>query len=119
MRVRNLNGTNRLHSPCGDWLSLWEQASGQRASLCSVKDCIYMPSVGGLVQRDAAAGGGWYVIPLCAACNGEIGRDLDIWDLATLVSVAATRMAEPAHIRRSSPGASRGAPSLLPEWRWE
>ena len=89
MRVKNLNGTTEKPSS-GSWLAHWERASGQNAFMCFVTGCIKRPSAGGRVQRDSPTDKRWYVVPLCDDCNKAHGRDLDIWDAATLVSITGT-----------------------------
>jgi hypothetical protein len=101
MKVRNLNGTNQLTCENGTWLAQWEIMSGQNAFLCSVKDCIRRPSMGGLVQKDSGREGGWYIVPLCASCNGHRKEDLEIWDLVKLVEVIDAKMEQMAFPRRA------------------
>jgi len=85
MRVMNLNGSTRIACGDGSWLAYWEKGSGQKAFLCSVKECINTPFSGGLVQEDNRLDRSWYVVPLCKDCGKKTLADLEIWDMATLV----------------------------------
>jgi hypothetical protein len=67
-----------------------------------VKDCIMMPSVGGLVQRETGKGAPWYIVPLCAACNRRTNQDLEIWDLAKLVAVIDAKLEHLVFPRRTT-----------------
>jgi hypothetical protein len=88
MLVKNLNGIPRDAGAGNDWLAHWEKFSGQTAYQCFVKGCTNRLSVGGHVQKDSATDTSWYVVPLCDDCNRKEGRDLEIWDMATLVPLA-------------------------------
>jgi hypothetical protein len=101
MKVCRLNGTNQLGRPDRTWLAQWELSSGQSAFLCAVKDCIMMPCVGGLVQRDVGDAS-WYIVPLCAACNRRTNQDLEIWDLAKLVAVIDAKLEHLVFPRRTA-----------------
>jgi hypothetical protein len=92
MRVKNLNQAAGPKCSSGSWLALWERVCGQNAFLCFVKDCINRPSTGGLVQKDNATDGDWYVVPLCRHCSEKTGQDLEIWDEARLVSAGQARI---------------------------
>ena len=89
MRVKNLNGATKIECSSGSWLAHWEKFAGQTAYRCFVRECTNKLSVGGRVQRDSATDKSWYVVPLCEECNKKTGQDLDIWDMARLVSVNA------------------------------
>jgi hypothetical protein len=86
MKVRNLDGAMQNKKNGGSWLAHWEKCSGQIAFLCSVKDCISRPTVGGHVQKDNETDQNWYIVPLCDDCRKNVGKDLDIWDLAPLIA---------------------------------
>lgn len=97
MKVKNLNGATQSICSSGSWFAHWEKLSGQNAFMCVTNGCIRRPSVGGHVQKDSMTDKSWYVVPLCDDCNKKRGQDLDIWDLATLVSANALKIpgAEP------------------------
>jgi hypothetical protein len=114
MKVKNLNGASLPETGYGNRLSLWEEVSGQSAYLCAVKGCIGQPSTGGLVQRDGLMDGNWYVVPLCADCSTHTRQDLDIWDLAKLVSVLEIKSTCATSHRRQAP---LRRVSKSPDWR--
>ena len=96
MRVKNLNGATQKKCSSSSWLAHWEKFSGQNAYMCFVKGCTNKRSVGGHVQKDSLTDKNWYVIPLCDDCNKKRGHDLDIWDMATLVSATVLRISRVA-----------------------
>jgi hypothetical protein len=85
MKVRKLTGAAQ---GSGSSLVRWERISGLRAVMCLAKSCFGRPSVGAHVQKDSMTDKGWYIVPLCSGCSAKRGRDLDIWDHATLVGAA-------------------------------
>lgn len=89
MRVRNLNGATSSDGDGRNWLAHWEKLSGQNAFMCFAEGCINIPSVGGHVQKDSSTDRTWYVIPLCSGCNKKKELDLNIWDMAKLLSANA------------------------------
>jgi hypothetical protein len=90
MKVKKTNGALLKKTSSGAWLAYWEKLSGQSAYLCFGQGCINTPSVGTLIQKDSSTDNNLYVIPLCDDCNRKSGKELDIWDTTTLVSVDAT-----------------------------
>ena len=89
MKMKKTYGTSPKKTGAGTWLAYWEKLSGQSAYLCFGQGCINTPSVGTLVQKDGLSDRNIYVIPLCDVCNGKRGKELDIWDTKTLVTVDA------------------------------
>ena len=90
MKMKKTIGTSPIKSSAGTWLAYWEKLSGQSAYLCFGQGCINTPSVGALVQKDSLTDKNMYVIPLCDNCNRKSGKELDIWETRTLVTVDAT-----------------------------
>jgi hypothetical protein len=74
--VKNVGGTV-LRDTGRNWLAYWETLSAQNAFMCFVDGCINTPSVGGLVQKEGASDGKWYVIPLCGECSKLKTAELD------------------------------------------
>jgi hypothetical protein len=93
VRVKNLGGT-AWGDQGTNWRAFWERFSAQNAFMCFADGCINTPSVGGLVQKEGARDGKWYVVPLC----GQYGKapELDIWGLALLVSANECETLKPA-----------------------
>jgi hypothetical protein len=91
--VKNLGGASRSDQG-SNWLAFWERFSAQNAFMCFAAGCINTPSVGGLVQKEGATDGTWYVVPLCGQCGKA--PELDIWELAPLVCANETDMLKPA-----------------------
>jgi len=89
MIVKNLNGTADNGCKCTSWLAHWKKFSGNSVSTCTVKGCAGTDLVGGHVQKDSTTDRAWYIIPICRACNGKKGQDLDIRAGTTLVSANA------------------------------
>jgi hypothetical protein len=87
MRVKNINGTSPNTCRCGSWLDHWKNYSGQPVPpYCPESSCTNPPTVGAHVQKDTAYDNGWYIIPLCQACNGKYGQALNVSDSIGLVS---------------------------------
>jgi hypothetical protein len=93
VRVKNLGGTARGDQG-SNWLAFWERSSAQNAFMCFGAGCINTPSVGGLVQKEDAGDGKWYVVPLCRQCGKA--PELDIWELALLVCANESDALKPA-----------------------
>ncbi len=112
MRVTNLNASRPIVDVSTAWLAYWEKMRGQNAYLCSVKECINRPSVGGLVQKKGQVDDSWYVVPLCKDCNNKTGQDLDIWDQATLVRTGESAVLRHAPARPVSVSRISGSLTL-------
>jgi hypothetical protein len=98
MIVKHLHeATQGMGSNGGSRLALWEEASGQNASMCFTKGCINRPIIGGHVQKDSLNDRTLYVVPLCGECNKDKGQELDIWDEAPLVPAKALRISSMVH----------------------
>jgi hypothetical protein len=105
MTVRNLNGQGQSRFSGVVLLAHWDRFSRQTAYRCFVNGCRNKCTVGGVVQKDAAADGPWYIIPLCDACNRKKNQDLDIWEFARLIPVSSeivSRFARQGQAVRSS-----------------
>ena len=104
MIVRNLNGDMQNSFSGADLLAHWDRFSRQTAYRCFVKGCRNKCSAGGRVQRDTAADGTWYVIPLCDDCNSKRHQDLDVWEGARLIPISFAGVSQGVHLGQAIRG---------------
>ncbi len=89
MRLTNVNGTSDNTCKCTSWLAHWEKYNleGQKVPyFCPVLGCKNRAEIGAHVQRSSTADKSWYIVPLCAACNGRTGQSLEVTDSISLAS---------------------------------
>jgi hypothetical protein len=88
MKVTNINGTSdNTTCKCDSWLKHWENFSGQKLpAYCAEKSCLNKPEHGAHVQKESSTDNSWYIVPLCAKCNGKHGETIEISDSIKLVS---------------------------------
>lgn len=87
MIVRNVNGTTDDVCACGSWLRHWAKFGGQTIpTYCPEVNCVSKVSVGAHVQSANAGDDAWYIVPLCAEHNANVGQELNISGAIRLVS---------------------------------
>ena len=74
INVKNLNGTadNGPRSKgVSSWREFWESRKGHSFGKCSCSGCSNFADVGAHVQKCDQSDRRWYIVPLCASCNGK------------------------------------------------
>jgi hypothetical protein len=92
MKVKNLTGDKGVCA-CGTWLAHWVKFNGKKTAvpqLCAVKDCNGNDLVGGHVKKVGTADNDTYIVPICKACNGKHGEELEIVEVYAPLAPAAT-----------------------------
>ena len=96
MTVKNINGTSdNPKCPCGSWIRHWENYSGSSRWLCAVCNCGNTATDGAHVQIKHTTSNAWFIVPMCKACNGKHGQELDIVDGVMPIAVTSRNRCKP------------------------
>jgi hypothetical protein len=86
VRVQVVGGSPQSVCACGSWLIHWQQHSGCSVpGHCPEFNCMNRAEVGALVEKEGAADGKRYVVPLCSACASRTGEAIAVSDAIRLV----------------------------------